>query len=240
MAFKYPWESEEKKEEKKTELPPELEARFKKVDDLDTKVSSIDEKLKGLDSITAFIEDQKKEKEEAKTAAAAARARKTPEQEKDDDENMAALLLSDPKAAFSELSKPLQQVMLMTRADNIKREVFTDRADEFPYYSGEVKGEVDKILGEQTLQFRNDPNAVANVYHTVVGKRMKDINEGKIKSRFASGTGPLSNSQQNKEDEFVIELSDDIKRMAKLTGMSEGDAKDLVQKAAKAGEIDYV
>jgi hypothetical protein len=240
-AWKYPWEKEEEvKKEEKHELPPELEARFKKVDELDTKVSSIDTKLAALDSITAFIEDSKKEKEDARKAAETARNRKTPEEIEDADKDMAALLLSDPKAAFGELSKPLQQVMLMTRADNIKREVFTDRAEEFPYYSGEVKNEVDKILGEQTLQFRNDPNAVANVYHTVVGKRMKDINEGKIKSRFAGGSGPLSNTNVNKEDELTIELSDDIKRMAKLTGMSEADAKTLVEKAAKAGEIDYV
>jgi len=227
---------EEKVEEKKDELPDVLKARL---DATDAKMSGIDEKLKGLDSISAYFAEKKAEEEEEKKNKNKPKV-KTSEETQAEDEELAAMLLTDPKKAISQMTSPIQQLLLQTRADNIKREVFTDRADEFPYYTGEIRTEVDKILNEQTLQFRNDPNAVANTYHTVVGRKMKDINEGKIKSRFAGGSNPLSNAQENKDDEIKIEMSDDIKRMAKLSGMSEADALILVNKAAKAGEIDYV
>lgn len=227
---------EEEPPKKEDEIPDILKARL---DATDAKMTGIDEKLKGLDSISAYFEAKKAEEEEEKKSKNKPKPR-TAEETQAEDEDLAAMLLTDPKKAIGQMTSPIQQLLLQTRADNIKREVFTDRADEFPYYTGEVRTEVDKILNEQTLQFKNDPTAVANVYHTVVGKRMKDINEGKIKSRFAGGTGPLSNSSEHKDDEVKIEMTDEIKRMAKLTGMSEASALELVNKAAKAGEIDYV
>lgn len=224
-------------------LPKELEDRFKKVDDLDVKMTNMDTKLKSLDSITAFIEEQKEDKKKAKEAAEEAerkRKQKTPEQLQEEDESLAAELLTDPKAAFNKLSGPIRDVVMLTRADNIKREVFVDRAEEFPYYAGDIKKEIDATLEKQDLSFRNNAGSVENVYYTVVGKRQKEIQDGKIKSRFASSSGSLKGSADGKQDEIKIELNDDIRKMMRLTGLSEKDALDMLTKAAAAGEVEYV
>lgn len=225
-------EEEGKKEEKK-ELPPELEERFSK---LAEGTSKIEERLKGLDSLTAFVEDYKKDKEEER------KKKETPPKKDDSsDEDLAALLLSDPKKAVGEMTAGLSTAILQTRADNIRRQVFEDNASEYEYYTGDIKKKVDALIGEQSLKFQNDPAAVANAYHTVVGKMFKEIQEGKIKSRFAtpSGSGTISDKGKKNED-MEIEITPDMIKAARNSGMEIEDFRKLVKKAALAGELEVV
>jgi hypothetical protein len=238
-VWKPSWLTDDKndKKEEKMELPPELKTQFDKVDALDTKVSSIDERLKGLDSITAFVTDIKTRQERADKAAA---DKIKLEADKNRDDDLLENILTDPKGVINEVTKPQAEAILGVMAENVRRQVFEDREDEFPYYTGDLKKEVNTVLAAQPLAFRNNPASVENVYHTIVGKHMKEINDGKIKSRFASASSNIKGSDKDSKEKPVIELTADIKRMARLTGMSDDDALAIVTRAAEAGELEYV
>jgi hypothetical protein len=236
---KWPWE-ENKKEDEKVDLPKELQDRFDSVKtDVTTEVTKkIDERFASMTPVIDFVTQYKKDQEEARTAREEAARRKAEQDSSKTDEDLAAELLTNPRAVLSEINKPQTQLMLQLRADNIKREVFQDRAQDFPYYDGDVKKEVDQLLAKQSLQFQNDASSIENVYHTVVGKKMKEINEGKIKSRFAassstSSSGPRSDDAEKKS----IKVTPEIERAAKLTGLT---TKDYVEMLEKDEDFDYV
>lgn len=229
------WKPGDKREEgnKDESLSKEAEDKIKSI--VDTSVSGLsakfEDRLKGLDSITAFVEDQKKDKEEAE--------RKRVEKEKNDKrptgEDLAARVLSgDVEAVVSELTKPQAELVLSVRADNIRREVFEDRATDFPYYTGDIKAEVDKIIKSQPLAFQNNPQALENTYYTVVGKKNKELQEGKLKSRFAAPSGSNNSGSgdedKNSRDKVEITITDDIKRAAKMTGLKVEDYVELLRK----------
>ncbi len=239
-------EDKDKDKDKDKEVPKALKDAI--ADSVKAATSPIEERLKGLDSLTDFAkqykEDRNKEEQARKDKEAELKAKKDKENETTD-EDLAALLLSDPKKAINEMTKGQTTLLLTMRADQLRDQVFRDRDQEFPYYSGEVKTEIDKILSEQPLSFRNDPRAIENTYYTVVGKKQKEISEGKIKSRFASGAGGAGSGSGKGTggepgDDFKIEVSPDIIKAAKQSGMELNDYVKLVEKAAKAGEIDYV
>src|SRR6266700_346668 len=116
-------DDKDKKEEDDNKLPPELEAKFKTMDDIKTQVDSFNKRLEGLDSISAYFEEQKREKKEAKDAADAAAAAKAKGAEKTPEE-IAAELLTDPRKVISESTEPLANAVLQIRADQIRRQVF--------------------------------------------------------------------------------------------------------------------
>ena len=228
------------RKDKKDELPPELEARFRTVDELKTSVASMDEKLKGLDSITAFFTEMKTEKEKEKAELERKKKAKTPEQQATEDENLAVLILEDPKKAISDITAPQTQALMMLMASNKRREVFEDRASDFPYYTGEIKAEIDRILSGQPLAFQNSIAGIENTYYTVVGKKQKDISENKIKNRFAPAGGNTKGTDSQDKDNVTFDITPDIIRAAKLSGMETADYMKLLEKAAKVGEIEYV
>jgi hypothetical protein len=246
-TMQWPWLKDDKKEEdKKVELPKELEDRLKAQEaSITTSLTSkLDERLKGLDSLTAFAADYKKEKEEAAEKERLKKTTKTQEQLQAESEDMAAAMLNDPKKVINDeiLKSPLAQIAFTTSAENLKRTIFQDDASEYPYYSGDIKKEIDDILSKQNLQFRNDAVAIKNTYHTVIGRHMSEINEGKIKSRFASSSSSLKDKGTGgtQDEKVKIEMSEDIKKMARLTGMTEADALALTQKHVDAGDLEYV
>lgn len=236
------FKKEDDKDDKddKKELHPEVSKLV--TETVKASLSPIEEKLKGLDSITAYFTERRTKEEaeekEKKDKEVAFKAKKDKETEETPDE-LVARFAADPKAFVNEMSQPVVQLTYTIRADQIKREVFEDRAQEFPYYSGDIKKEVDETLAKQTLAFRNDPNAVANVYYTVLGKKQKDISEGKIKSRFASSTSSTNNSKPD-ENTLVLDMTPEIAKAARLSGMEAEDYMKLLKKAAAAGEIEYV
>jgi hypothetical protein len=235
---KWPWEQDDKKEEE-VKLPKELEDRFKKVDALDDKVSNIDKKLASLDSITAFIDEQRTANEQERTRREEAARRAKDKEEELSPEEMAARLVTDPKGVIADATKPQTMAILSIRADQIRRQVFEDRETDFPYYSGDIKTEINKMLAQQSLEFQNNPASVENVYHTVVGRKMKDITEGKIKSRFASATGKTTGSSGADEDkeQKTIKITPEIERAARLTGLK---TEDYIELLKNDEEFDYV
>lgn len=232
MAFKFLWnekkEGDKKEGEGEDKLPPELESRFKNMEDGLAKVSSIEDKLKSLDSITAYFEEQKKEKEEAVKKAKEAAIKK----DELTNEELLEAFAANPRGVIKELTKDKDDAILLVRADQVKKNVFLDRAEEFPYYAGEIKKEVDKILSEQSLKFQNDSKAVENTYYTVVGKMNKEISEGKIKSRFASASAAKGTEDLAKESREKVEITitPDIEKAARYSGMSVDKYVELIRK----------
>src|SRR5208282_6916079 len=165
----FPWEKEKKDDNKdKDKLPESLENRFKTIDEkMVTKddLTALNKKLEGLDSINAFVTEQKKEKEDRQRAI----DDKKRADARPSGEDLAARVLSgDVESVVRELTEPQANLVLSVRADNIRREVFEDRAADFPYYTGDIKAEVDKIIKTQPLAFQNNPQALENTYYTVV------------------------------------------------------------------------
>ncbi|HEY4797731.1 MAG TPA: hypothetical protein VII99_01525, partial [Bacteroidia bacterium] len=138
----------------------------KKLDTALAQNTKMDELVASLKGIQAYVDDQKKEREDAAAKARAAAQAKT---NAENDEELQTLILTDPKQAILNGTRDQSMAILMLRADQLKRDVFDD-ADRFPYYAGEVKSEIDKLLANQSIQNRNDPSVIENCYYTVLGK----------------------------------------------------------------------
>lgn len=219
-----PWMRKDKEGDDKAQLEISLnEDTQKKLDaalSLGDDLKKMREQLEGLNSIQAFVSDQKKKQEDAERAAAAAKARESASQ---NDEELQNLILTDPAAAIRRGTQDQSVAILTLRADQIKRDVFEDE-DRFPFYTGEVKSEIDKLLAGQNLQARNDPSVVENCYFTIVGKHAREAQEGKLKSRFAASSGSRGTSSTSagggkSEENEKLEINDDIRRAARITGM---------------------
>jgi hypothetical protein len=232
------WQRAKKEESVEPEAPKELIETRAKVEALDSRMT---EMLNGLSSISNSIAADKAEKEAEKTARAEAARRKQLEDSKLSPEDLAANMFADPEGTVKKLTDPLAVELMEMRANNVRREVFED-TEKYEYYTGDFKAEVDKLLAVQPLSFRNNPASVENVYYNVLGRKQKEITEGKLKSRFASSTGATSSSGKvaGTEDTFTIEVDDQIRKAAKLVGMKPEEYAALVATEAQEGNIAYV
>jgi hypothetical protein len=211
--------------EYKFELPKVIQDQLDEAKGLKTQVETMSTKLGALDDITAYIREQRE-------AAAKPKPKPVPSAEESEDERreLAGLLLTDPEAAYARLAGKTNAAVMMVRADNVRRETFEDNAEKFPYYTGEVKLEINKILAKQSLEFRNSPEALENTYYTVVGKMQKEISEGKIKDRFASSTSSRGSGNLNEvDDRKKITVNDDITKIASQLGMKVDDYVKLLE-----------
>ncbi len=232
------WQRAKKEEPVEPEAPKELIETRAKVEALDSRMT---EMLNGLSAISNSIAADKAEKEAEKTARTEAARRKQVEDAKLSPEDLAANMFADPEGTVKKLTDPLAVELMEMRANNVRREVFED-TEKYEYYTGDFKAEVDKLLAVQPLAFRNNPASVENVYYNVLGRKQKEIAEGKLKSRFASSTGATSSSGKvaGNEDAFTIEVDDNIRKAAKLVGMKPEEYAALVATEAKEGNIAYV
>jgi hypothetical protein len=232
------WQRAKKEESVEPEAPKELIETRAKVEALDSRMT---EMLNGLSSISNSIAADKAEKEAEKTARAEAARRKQLEDSKLSPEDLAANMFADPEGTVKKLTDPLAVELMEMRANNVRREVFED-TEKYEYYTGDFKAEVDKLLAVQPLAFRNNPASVENVYYNVLGRKQKEITEGRLKSRFASSTGATSSSGKvaGTEDTFTIEVDDQIRKAAKLVGMKPEEYAALVATEAQEGNIAYV
>ena len=216
------------REDGKTDLEVKLDdATQKKLDEalgLKEEFGKVTTMLEGLKGIQAFVEESKTEKE---AAAARARAAASAEHSKETDAELQELILTDPATAIKRGTQDQSIAILTLRADQIKRDVFED-TDRFPYYSGEIKSEIDKLLAGQNLTLRNDPSVVENCYFTVLGKHTEEVREGKLKSRFAGSSGSRGTSSGDAgagkgEEKEHLEINDDIRHAARIAGMKPED-----------------
>lgn len=218
------------KEQLEVSLPEDTQKKLDAATAAAAEIPKMKEMLEGLKGIQAFAEDYRKDKE-AEAAARAAKARADSQAQTDED--LQNLILTDPAAAIRRGTQDQSVAILTIRADQIKRDVFEDM-ERFPFYTGEVKSEIDKLLAGQNLQNRNDPSVVENCYYTVVGRHAEEARDGKLKSRFASGSGSRGTSSgsagagASKDESEKLEINDDVRRAARITGMSPEDYAKMI------------
>jgi len=201
-------------------LPKETQDKLDKAISVGDELPKIKEMLSGLAGITEFVAESKRERE---AAAAAEAAKKNKQTREETEEELQSLILTDPAAAINKAITPQSQAILLLHAANLRRDVF-ENTEKFPYYSGEVKSEVDKLLTAQDPKAQIDPSVIENCYYTVLGRHSKEITEGKLKNRFASASGNGGtnggNITSSTETKPKLEINDDIRRAAKITGVT--------------------
>jgi hypothetical protein len=234
--MKLPWQKAKDGEEASFDLPDDLVAKINKGAEATDKLTKIEQLLADQASVQAAKDKAAKDKEDA--AARAAAAKKTEEVQGTIDEQVEALMIEGRTKEAIELATKgktdaLANVVMATRADQIKRELFED-TDKFKYYHGSLKSEIDSLLEKQPLAFRQDTANIENVYNTIVGKHHGEIMEGKIKSRFAAGAGSSHGAGDDGKggagDKEPPAITDDVRKAAKTFGMKpEEYAKMLVE-----------
>jgi hypothetical protein len=232
VKFKLPWQKQDgTSEEVEASLSKEDQERLDKAIAASAELPEIKNRLAGLDSVNAYIEEQKQEK--------AAKLRQQQQQQQTEhaqstDDEVAALMLTDPAAAVRKASEASNVAILTLRADALKRDTFED-VEKYQYYTGEVKSEVDKLLAGQTIAARNDIGVIENCYYTVVGRLQEANRDKKLKSRFASSGGALGDGgHAGGSSGNEPEITDDIRRVAKSLGF---DAKEYAEMLQKDGVI---
>jgi len=189
---RFPWQKAEAQEgQAEFTFPDELAKQIKDGAEAAGKVSKLEEAINSMKDI--MVAD-KTERETARRAAEeVARRVKTQETSEQTEEQIAELILTDPAAAIRLATQGQTQAIKAVHADAVRREVFEDQ-DKFKYYTGDVKTQVDALLAQQSVDFRLNPVNIANTYYTVIGQHNDKIVEGKLKTRFAGGTGGGGNS----------------------------------------------
>jgi hypothetical protein len=203
-------------------LPDELQTQIKAGADAAAQLPKLTALLEGLQStMESSTAAQKKKDEDA--AAEAARKRSTEGQAELEEKIEELMLSGKTKEAIALVNQPMAREVLLLRADRIKREVFED-GEKFPYYHGDIKKEVDALLDNQPVEFRNNALNVENCYHTILGKHTKELVEGKIKNRFAGSEGGRGTSSGSAGDTSIGDtkktgvITDDVRRAAKTLG----------------------
>lgn len=223
-------DNDEEREEKEIELKPskEITEKLSKIDGLETSISEVKSKFSVLDRMDSFLQEQEQ-------AKAAARAEKAREMAKKATEGLQDTWLEDPQKAFDEASAPLKASIINAHSMNIRREVFED-AQEFEYYTGEFKKEVDNLIDNSLpAASKADPASIKNCYYLVLGKKQKEIREGKLKSKFASmSTSSAKGSEGPEGAKKEIQLTDEQKRAADKLGVPHD------KYAANLGDLAYV
>lgn len=229
-------ESESEEDKKKREQQDlEMTNTLKKVDKIDGLESSINElksKAGVLDRMDSFL----KEQEEAKRRREAEeRARKAGEKKETEDKELEELALTDPiKAAeiiAARKTDPIIAATIDLQSKTLRREIFD--SPDYEYYQGDFKVKVDKLIDDLQLQHRANPVAIANCYKVVLADHMKDIRDGKLKSRFASVSSSSSSTTSSKDKDEIV-LTDEEKRAARVFGIKDEDY------AAMKKDMNYV
>lgn len=228
MPFKLPWQKTEDGN-LEVSLPDDLKTKLDNSaskEDLGKLNDTLAKLQESINSINVNAAAEAEERKKAATRRAAEEARARNEQT---DEELNELALTDPVAATKrivEQSTAAQtQALLLVNAQNVRREVFED-TEKYPFYTGELKAEVDRIIGAESPQAQNNRGLIEHAYNSVVGKHYKEIMEGKLKTRFASSEGNRGTSTGNtgsKEDQGPRRLSDDEKKVARVLGFKEDE-----------------
>lgn len=216
-----------KEQEDSVEFKPEA---FKKDMDesLDAKLKTLqeenDKKMKPLLDMATSIAEEKAEKAKKLKEA---EDKKTKEENEISDEDW----MLDPKGTAERLIAQRTQgtntATLMLASRMALKETFED-AEQYPYYTGDVKAKVDAMVDAQPLNTRHRSDVIQNCYKLVVFDHQKEIAEGKIKARnsaaslTSTGTGGPSGKGGSGEDEA---LSNEEKFAAKSMGITEDDWK---------------
>ena len=191
--MKLPWQRKDSPDgESAQRIEVELPDSYKKKlegavskEDFDTFTDQIRNSMKS-------ITDRYSREDEAREAARRAEAQRQAEGAKPTDEQINEMMVTNPAEAVRQLmkgpSEAQSSAILTIRADQLKREVYEDQ-EKYPYYTGDIKAEIDKLLDAQTLQARNDRSVIEHAYLSTVGRHSRELLDGKLKSRYASPEG---------------------------------------------------
>lgn len=172
------------------------------------------ETLKPVLEMAAAIQAERAEK--AELARKAAERKNTEE-----NEVTAEDFMLDPVGAMQKVNRSRDTATLMLAARMAAKDTLEDKE----YYHGDIKSKVDQMVAAQPLENRIKPDVIENCYKLVMFDHMKDINEGKIKSKNnaasfeSNGTGG-ANGKGTDTDES---MSPDEKLVASRMGISEKD-----------------
>lgn len=242
--MKMPWQRKAGENGEGEVLEVQLPDEFKAKLDSAVSKSDFDSKLSELQNSLASITSRfQREDEERARAASAKKQEESRASSKLSKEQIEELMATDPVGAVQRIvqdsSESHNQVLLSVRADSLRREVFED-SEKYPYYTGDMKQEIDKLLEAQTLLARNDRSVIDHAYYSTVGKHHKELSEGKLKTRFASSdTGSRTSTGKvpgSEDSEALRPMTDDDKKAAKILGFSEAE----YQKMLKEEGVGYV
>lgn len=237
------WQRKAGEGEEKTEVEVSLPDEIKtKLDSAVTK-ADFDSRLEELRTSLSSITNRFQREDEMRQREELARRQKETQPQGLSREQLEEMMATDPVGAVQRLvkdqSESSNQVLLTVRADNLRRETFED-AEKYPYYTGEMKAEIDKLIENQTLAARNDRSVLEHAYFSTIGKHHRELSEGKLKSRFASGdTGARTSTGKvpgTTETEELRPMTEDDRKAARILGFSETE----YQKMLKEEGVGYV
>lgn len=196
---------------KPEQLKEELTTSFKT--SLTEMQTAQDEKMKPLLEMAAAIAQERSDRAEAARVAAAAK-NKGPEVTAED-------FMLDPADAVSRMQHGTNTAVKMLAAKMNKQDALQDKE----YYHGDIKTKVDAMIASQSLDNQCRADVVENCYKLVMFDHMKDINEGKIKSRTSANvfesSSATGNNGESKESADVLTAEE--KQVAKRMNISEKD-----------------
>jgi Arc/MetJ-type ribon-helix-helix transcriptional regulator len=221
------------KETIKVELPDEYKKKLDGAISKEEFTNFTDSIRQSMQSINARYEREDQEREQARRAAEQKRVTDA----QPTDEQLNELMATDPVAAVRKLmegpNNAQSSAILQVRADNLRREIFEDQ-EKYPYYTGEMKNEIDKLLEAQTLTARNDRSVIEHAYLSTLGKHSRELLDGKLKSRFASPEGSRGTSGGNLGTGAATTprvISADEKKVAQLLGFEEAEYAKMIDES---------
>src|SRR5882762_3179980 len=206
-------EDEDKQGDIEIKPPKEVEEKLNKIDGIEASVKAFEAHTDTLKGMATFLAEQKQIKEDARKKEADDRAKAATET---NDEEW----ITDPKKAAQDMLQPLVINQINTNSRLIRRDIFDD-GKEFEYYDGDFKKEVDNHIDSLPPAQRADPASIKNCYYVVLGRRQKEITEGKLKSRFSAASTASATQSTGKGSEQIIALTDEQKIAAKRLGVKE-------------------
>jgi hypothetical protein len=211
-------DAEEKEKEAEIEVKPpkEFTETKEKIDSLETSFNEFKAKASVLDDMKTYLEEQKQAKDAARAKEAEARAKVATEESNE-------TWLTDPQKAAQDMLQPIVINQLKTASRLMRQELFSD-GTQFEYYHGDFKKKVDQYIDSLPVKSLNDEASLRNCYNVVLGESMKEIQDGKLKSRFAATSTASAKSGDGKPGDFkTITLTDEQKRAAERLGIKQDD-----------------
>lgn len=235
--MKLPWqkkETEDGSQKIEIELPDDYKKKLEGAVSKEDFTTFTDQIRNSMKAIT----DRYSREDEERAARARAEAAKAAESSRPTDEQINELMLTNPAEAVRQLMKGTQDAqstaILQVRADALKREVFEDQ-ERYPYYTGDMKTEIDKLIDAQSIQARNDRSVIEHAYLSTLGKHSRELLDGKLKSRYAASEGTRGTNGGNLEGGAARTprvVHDDEKKAAALLGF---DANEYAKMLDDAG-----
>ena len=201
------------------------------------------------ESISAALAENPILKRLNESMEAAEQARKQRQQQTTEQSRTAEQ--SQFEEAYNELEPQTRQVIdtrfsqlndrsLRVEAREVRRSVFED-AENFPYYTGELKKKVDEMLDAEPVSSQVNPNVVRNAYKVVLADHITELQQNKLRSRLSGATGTSTGASLGTPDPNALpELTTDEKNWAEKMGIDTKEWAKSKKEMIESGEISGV